>query len=262
MPGQVERALRDRPPKEERDERGKRRRDEQEAPGPAELDHEHVPERDRDEEPRGPEEIEEDHVPSAVLRRQVLRQDRRVDDEEAAEPDAREHPQDEQAWDIEGEGRQGREDGIAQDARLEQEPSAARVREAAQRQAADQGPHERGRRDGAVREGISRGEGPEIEDPELGPDDGEDQADEDDFEGHEGPREPRDEDDASMKRGEAPTTEDVLDRARRASHEAPSAGRYMRVRGTASPGERGAFHAAGNSRETAWLGSRRGYSFT
>src|SRR5207253_5303559 len=82
-------------------------------------------------------------------------------------------------------------------------------------------------------EGISRGEGPEIEDPELGPDDGEDQADEDDFEGHEGPREPRDEDDASMKRGEAPTTEDVLDRARRASHEAPSAGRYMRVRGTA-----------------------------
>src|SRR5439155_51026 len=171
-------------------------------------------------------------------------------------------PQDEQAWDVEREGRQGREDGIAQDARLEQEPSAARVREAAQRQAADQGPHERGRRDGAVGEGISRSEGPEIEDPELGPDDGEDQADEDDFEGHEGPREPRDEDDASMKRGEAPTTEDVLDRARRASHEAPSAGRYMRVRGTASPGERGAFHAAGNSRETAWLGSRRGYSFT
>src|SRR5207247_1753606 len=192
------RALRDRPPKEERDERGKRRRDEQEAPGPAELDHEHVPERDRDEEPRGPEEIEEDHVPSAVLRRQVLRQDRRVDDEEAAEPDAREHPQDEQAGDIEGEGRQGREDGIAQTARLEQEPSAARVREAAQGQAADQGPHERGRRDGAVREGISRGEGPEIEDPELGPDDGEDQADEDDCEGHEGPREPREEDDASM----------------------------------------------------------------
>src|SRR5947199_1460425 len=262
LPGQVERALRDRPQEEERDKRGKRRRDEQEAPGPAELDHEHVPERDRDEEPRGPEEIEEDHVPSAVLRRQVLRQDRRVDDEEAAEPDAREHPQDEQAWDVEREGRQGREDGIAQDARLEQEPSAARVREAAQRQAADQGPHERGRRDGAVREGISRGEGPEIEDPELGPDDGEDQADEDDFEGHEGPREPRDKDDASMKRGEAPTTEDVLDRARRASHEAPSAGRYMRVRGTASPGERGAFHAAGNSRETAWLGSRRGYSFT
>src|SRR5207249_7789690 len=54
---------------------GKRGRNEQEAPGPAELDHEHVPERDRDEEPRGPEEIEEDHVSPAVLRRQVFRQE-------------------------------------------------------------------------------------------------------------------------------------------------------------------------------------------
>src|SRR5438552_13916037 len=92
---------------------------------------------------------------------------------------------------------------------------------------------------------MSQGEGPEIEDAELGPDDGEDQADEDDFEGHEGPREPRDEDDASMKRGEAPTTEDVLDSARRASHEAPSAGRYMRVRGSAVTGRKGRVSGGG-----------------
>src|SRR5881392_365793 len=240
LPGQVERALRDRPPKEERDERGKRGRNEQEAPGTAELDHEHVPECDRDEEPRGPEEIEEDHVSPAVLRRQVFRQDRRIDDKEATEADARKHPQEEKAGDVEGEGRQGRESGIAQDARLEQEPSAAGIRETAQRQAADQGPHEGRRRDGAVGKGIPRGEGPEIEDPELGPDDGEHQADEDDFEGHEGPRESRDEDDASMKRGESPAAEDVLHRARRADHGARSAERYMRVRGTAVTGRRGA----------------------
>src|SRR5207249_5967536 len=68
------------------------------------------------------------------------------------------HPQEEQAGDVEGEGRQGRESGIAQDARLEQEPSAAGIRETAQRQAADQGPHEGRRRDGAVGEGIPRSE--------------------------------------------------------------------------------------------------------
>src|SRR5207249_10685408 len=86
---------------------GKRGRNEQEAPSTAELDHEHVPERDRDEEPRGPEEIEEDHVSPAVLRRQVFRRDRRIDDKEATEADARKHPQEEQAGDVEGEGRQG-----------------------------------------------------------------------------------------------------------------------------------------------------------
>src|SRR5438046_7252245 len=176
----------------------------------------------------------------ARRRRQEFRHDRRIDDKGATEAGARKDPKEEQAGEVEGEGRQGRESGIAQDARLEQEPSAAGIRETAQRQAADQGPHEGRRRDGAVGEGIPRGEGPEIEDPELGPDDGEHQADEDDFEGHEGPRESRDEDDASMKRGESPATEDVLHRARRADHGARSAERYMRVRGTAVTGRRGA----------------------
>ncbi len=75
--GVVERALRDHHPREEGDERGERRHDEQDAPrvdardGHA-LDQEHPPERNREQEADRPEEVEEDHEPASRLGREEL----------------------------------------------------------------------------------------------------------------------------------------------------------------------------------------------
>src|SRR2546430_17411466 len=88
----VERTLGHRNPREERDECGERRDDEEQSPLAPALNDENPPEGDREEEPDRPEEVQQDHESSARLGREELREQRRGDDEESAEAESREQP--------------------------------------------------------------------------------------------------------------------------------------------------------------------------
>src|SRR5207245_8808652 len=89
----IERALRDRNPREERDEGGERRYDKQQSPLSAALNDENPPECEREQEPDRPEEIQQDHESSPALRREEFRKHRWVDDQNPPEAKSRKEPE-------------------------------------------------------------------------------------------------------------------------------------------------------------------------
>src|ERR671918_592140 len=128
-PSEVVRALRERQPRNEGEERRERRREEEVAPAPvaADLDEEHPGEPGCEQEPDGPEEVEKDEEVPALLRRQVLGQHGGVDDEHAAKADAGEEPERRQRSRAPRERRHGREDGVPEDRGLEDMAAADSV---------------------------------------------------------------------------------------------------------------------------------------
>src|SRR2546427_12067231 len=133
----VERTLGHRNPREERDECGERRDDEEQSPLASALNDENPPEGDREEEPDRPEEVQQDHESSARLGREELREQRRVDDENSAEAESREQPGSEDAPRIPCQGPEPGEERGPKDTRQENHPAAPRLGEATTNETTD-----------------------------------------------------------------------------------------------------------------------------
>ena len=207
MPGEEVRALREGPAHEEREERRERGREEQVAPAvvPEAVERraeENVRETGREQEPDRPPEVEEDEEAATTLRRQVLGEHRRVDDEHPAEPEPGQEAEGHHRPRPPRHRRQRGEKRVPEDRVLEDRPPADAIREPAERQAADERARERRAGDEPQR--------PPIEIPEI-VEDRHDEADEEDLHRDERPRHAGHDHGLAVERRQTALAEDVLD---------------------------------------------------
>ena len=206
-PSQEVRALRQRPPDDEREEGRERGRQEQVAPAPVAepvevRTEEEEREPGRQKQPDGPPEIEEDEQSSAPLRREILGQHRRVDDEQSSEPEPRQEAEGHHRPRPPRERGASGEDRVPEDRVLEDRPAPDPVGETAEDEAAEQRARERRAVDQA-RPGAAQ--------VPLRRKDGLDEADEQDLHRHEGPGRPGDEDRLLVETRDPALAEDLLD---------------------------------------------------
>jgi hypothetical protein len=149
----------------------------------------------------GPEEVEDDEEAAALLRRQVLGEHGRVDDEHSAEAEAGEEAEGRERAGPPRERRERGESRVPEDRRLEDAPPADAVGDLAENEAPEERPGERRGGDPAS---VAPGQAPEAGE------DGDGEPDEQDLHRHKGPRGAGDCHRLAVKAGEPAGAEHIL----------------------------------------------------